>query len=46
MSAAFLVSSACVVSESAGGVSCGNGVNVLDGGGLFSDLVACCLFLS
>ena len=46
MSAAFWVSSAWVVGESAGGWSWGTGVNVLDGGGLFSDFVACCRFLS
>ena len=46
MSAAFWVSSTWAVGGSAGGRSCGNGVNVLDGGGLLSDLVACCLFLS
>lgn len=46
MSAAFWGSSAWVVGESTGGESWGNGVNALDGGGLFSDLVACCLFLS
>lgn len=45
MSAALWVSSTWVVGECVGGVSCGNGVNVLDGGGLLSDL-ACCLFLS
>ena len=32
--------------ESVAGGSCGNGVKVLDGGGLLSDFVACCLFLS
>jgi hypothetical protein len=46
MFAAFWISSTWVVGESVGGGSCGNGVNVLDGGGLLSDLVACCLFLS
>ena len=46
MSAAFLVSSTWAIGGSVGGRSCGNGVNVLDGGGLLSDLVACCLFLS
>ena len=46
MSAAFWISSTWVVGEPVGGGSCGNGVNVLDGGGLLSDLVACCLFLS
>ena len=46
MSAAFRVPSPWVAGESTEGVSRGNGVNVLDGGGLFSDFVACCLFLS
>lgn len=46
MSAAFWVSPVRVVGEYVGGESCGNGVNVLDGGGLLSDFVACCLFLS
>jgi len=46
MSAAFWVSSTWAVGGSVGGGSCGNGVNVLDGGGLLSDLLACCLFLS
>jgi hypothetical protein len=32
--------------ESVTGESCGSGVKVLDGGGLLSDFVACCLFLS
>jgi hypothetical protein len=40
------VPSLWVTGESTGWVSCGNGVKVLDGGGLFSDFVACCLFLS
>jgi len=46
MSAAFWVSSTWGVGGSVGGRSWGNGVNVLDGGGLLSDLVACCRFLS
>ena len=46
MSAAFWVSPAWVVGEFVEGGSCGNGVNALDGGGLLSDFVACCLFLS
>jgi len=46
MPAAFWVSPTWAGGGSVGGRSCGNGVNVLDGGGLLSDLVACCLFLS
>lgn len=46
MSVAFWGSSTWFVGESDGGGSWGNGVNVLDGGGLFSAFVACCLFLS